>query len=203
MTLLADWQILAACRTVNPMISPVSDKLSDLGVVSYGVSSYGYDARLGDVFKVYRSASMFMTSVLDPTEVSNDDVDTVVASNGFVIPPKGFVLAKTMEYFRIPPRVTALVKDKSTYARCGIHVQNTVLEAGWEGEVTLEISNYLNRPVLLRPGQGIVQILFHTAKDDCSITYGARGGKYMGQTGVTLPKMKMKGSDSGQIELPF
>jgi dCTP deaminase len=194
MSFLSDREI-RRYATEFGMISPFQERLKEAGQISSGLSSYGYDARLGHEFAVYDEAMQYpRTPPLDPLRVHEHDVQRFIAQPGrpFVLRAKGFVLAKTIEYIKMPPHVTGLVKDKSTYARCGIHVQNTVLEAGWEGEVTLEISNYLNRDVLLWPGQGIVQILFEESKDLCETSYAARSGKYQGQTGVTLPKIKQE-----------
>lgn len=191
MSLLADFQIKNMSDpelTSEPMITPFSEKLRDQGRISHGVSSYGYDMTLGNEFALYRADTK---TPLDPMDVREDDVVRHKIEDGqpFELPAKGFCLAYTVEYVRMPKNVTALVKDKSTYARCGIHVQNTVLEAGWHGQVTLEISNYLDRPVLLWPSQGIVQVLFWSSID-CLTSYLKREGKYQGQTGVTLPKIK-------------
>lgn len=166
------------------MIHPFAEALKQKGVVSYGLSSYGYDVRLGDDFIRYKPGG----GVIDPLAVSEYDGERVTVDHPFALEPGGFLLGVTVEYIRMPPNVTGLVKDKSTYARCGIALQNTVLEAGWHGQVTLEITNHSNRPVLLRPGEGIAQILFHPG-EDCETTYAARGGKYQGQQGVTLPRV--------------
>lgn len=189
MSLLADWQIEALCRSEKrPMLTPFIKSLIEKVPVSYGPSSYGYDIRLGDKFGLYKPSDI----PLDPKRVSDEDVTWVEAdlTGEFILPARGFCLAKAVEYFRMPGNVTGLVKDKSTYARCGVHVQNTVIEAGWEGILTLEINNHLDRPVILRVNQGIAQVLFEQSDKTCDTSYAARGGKYQHQTDVTLPRSK-------------
>lgn len=170
------------------LISPFEERLSQVGVISYGLSSFGYDVRLGTSFRLWQR---WHDEPLDPLNI-DPARDSILFERHkpFPLEPGGFILAHTVEYLRIPENVTAYVKDKSTYARCGICVQNTVLEAGWEGQVTLEIYNYLPRPVLLRPGQGIAQVVFHYGWEACETSYAHRQGKYQGQTGVTLPRVK-------------
>jgi dCTP deaminase len=181
------------------MITPFSDRLvrneispkhATFGfhrtnpVMSFGLGSYGYDMRLGERFGVFHPHH----TPLDPLNVTDTDL-TWVETHGepFIIRPKTFVLAHSIEYLKIPNNITAYVLDKSTYARCGIHAQNTVLEAGWEGQVTLELYNYLDRPVIIRPNQGVVQMTFHRG-EACKVSYADRSGKYQGQRGVTLAK---------------
>lgn len=181
MTILCDRQIreLALAGMITPFVESQKGK----GIVSYGLSSYGYDLRLGNVFKMSVGES-----VLDPTNVGEGDFFTVTVTDHFDIPARSFVLACTMETLHLPPDVTGLLKDKSTYARCGISVQNTVFEAGWQGVPTLELVNHLDRPVRLHVGQGIGQMLFFRG-EPCEVSYSDRGGKYQGQTGVTLAKV--------------
>lgn len=173
---------ICVLATRHQMIDPFVGHANKDGI-SYGLSSYGYDVRLGRSFKAYIGGSL-----LDPVHVTEKDFVTF-ENEVYVIPPKGFVLAHTMEYLRLPRDVTGMVKDKSTYARCGITLQNTVLEAGWEGQVTLEITNHLDRPVVLRSGHGIAQVVFFQGTP-CTVSYGDRKGKYQGQTGVTIPRLK-------------
>lgn len=153
------------------------------GRISYGMSSYGYDVRLGQEFVLYKDS----TEPLDPLCVGPDDYDRCVADE-VELGPGDFLLGVTMETIRMPRDVTAMLCDKSSLARCGISVQNTILEAGWCGELTLEIHNQLRRPVILRAGQGIGQLIFFRGAP-CMTSYADRCGKYMGQVGVTLPRV--------------
>ena len=154
--------------------------------ISYGVSSYGYDVRCADEFKVFTNIH---SAVVDP---KNFDEKSFVDFKGpvCVIPPNSFALARTVEFFRIPRDVLTICLGKSTYARCGIIVNVTPLEPEWEGHVTLEFSNTTNLPAKIYANEGVAQMLFLQAdKDDvCAVSYADRSGKYQGQTGVTLPK---------------
>ena len=151
------------------------------GKMSYGPSSYGYDVRLGNEFLIYRDS----TEPLDPLRVTPDDYHRFKGDEVH-IEPGGFLLGVTMETIRMPPNVTAQLCDKSSLARAGVSVQNTIMEAGWFGEITLEIHNQLRRPVILRAGQGIGQLIFFRGAQ-CATTYDKRGGKYLGQKGVQTP----------------
>ena len=155
-------------------------------VISYGTSSYGYDIRCAPEFKVFTNIH---STVVDP---KNFDENSFVDINKdvCVIPPNSFALARTMEYFRIPRNVLTICLGKSTYARCGIIVNVTPFEPEWEGYVTLEFSNTTPLPAKIYAGEGCAQVLFFESdKDDvCEVSYKDRGGKYQGQTGVTLPK---------------
>lgn len=184
MSLLSDVTIEGLCHGYDPLITPNVSNSS--GSPSYGPSSYGYDFRLGHRFGVYKASDV----PLDPKEVTDDDIEWVQIEDGglYIIPAHGHCLAHTEEYVRIPRGVTGFVNDKSTYARVMVANQNTVLEAGWEGQITLEITNHLPRPVILRPGQGIVQVVFMNGDRSCRVSYGDRDGKYQGQLGVTLPR---------------
>jgi dCTP deaminase len=179
--LLNDYQIREAAE--GGMIAPFSaDQVREHGV-SYGLSSFGYDIRLDCEFVFYGRSG----EPLSPETVCEDDV-TRLRADEYLLPPKGFVLAVTKEYLRLPASVTGLVCDKSSWARCGLHVQNTVLEAGWEGQVTLELTNNLpHRPIRLRAGCGIAQVLFARGRIPLT-TYAERQGRYQHQTGVTLPR---------------
>lgn len=179
------------------MIEPFSQKLSQKGIVSFGLSSYGYDVRLGCEFVLLNLSSS--VNVLDPLALKPEYGEKVVVQeNGyFDIPAHGFVLGHTMEYIRMPPNWTALVKDKSTYARCGLSLQNTVIEAGWEGQITLELHNMLNKPLRVHVGQGIAQLLFFES-DPCLMTYADRAGKYQGQTGVTMARIAANAISSSE-----
>lgn len=153
-------------------------------VVSYGTSSYGYDVRCAPEFKVFTNIH---SAMVDPKEFDERSfVD--VGGETCVIPPNSFALARTVEYFRIPENVLVLCVGKSTYARCGIIVNVTPLEPGWEGQVTLEFSNTTNLPAKIYANEGVAQMLFFESDEQCSTTYRDRGGKYQGQRGVTLPR---------------
>ena len=154
-------------------------------IVSYGTSSYGYDIRCAPEFKVFTN---IYSTVVDPKnfdERSFVDIESDVC----IIPPNSFALARTMEYFRIPRNVLTICLGKSTYARCGIIVNVTPLEPGWEGHVTLEFSNTTPLPAKIYANEGACQFLFLKGEQPCETSYADRAGKYMGQRGVTLPKL--------------
>lgn len=169
----------------DKMIEPFVEKQNGKGIISYGLSSYGYDARLDNEFMIFTNV---YNTVVDP---KNFDQNAFVKFSGDVctIPPNSFVLAQTKEYFRIPNDVLVVCLGKSTYARCGLIVNVTPLEPGWEGQVTLEISNTTPLPAKVYAGEGIAQFLFFKGDSACEVTYAARAGKYMGQRGVTLPRL--------------
>ena len=153
-------------------------------LISYGTSSYGYDVRCSSEFKVFTNIN---SATVDPKAFdSNSFVD--VDSDVCVIPPNSFALARTVEYFRIPRNVLTICLGKSTYARCGIIVNVTPLEPEWEGHVTLEFSNTTTLPAKIYANEGVAQMLFFESDEVCETSYADRGGKYQGQTGVTLPK---------------
>ena len=153
-------------------------------LISYGTSSYGYDVRCSREFKVFTNIN---SATVDPNAFdSNSFVD--VESDVCVIPPNSFALARTVEYFRIPRNVLTVCLGKSTYARCGIIVNVTPLEPEWEGHVTLEFSNTTTLPAKIYANEGVAQMLFFESDEVCETSYADRGGKYQGQTGVTLPK---------------
>ncbi len=167
------------------MIEPFVEKQTRQGVISYGLSSYGYDARVGRDFKIFTNVS---SAVVDPKNFSSDsfvDKQTDIC----VVPPNSFALASTMEYFRIPRDTLVICLGKSTYARCGIIVNVTPLEPEWEGHVTIEISNTTPLPARIYAGEGICQFLFFKSDQVCEISYADRGGKYQKQRGVTLPRL--------------
>lgn len=168
------------------MISPAERELIGKaeGIMSFGLSSYGYDFRLGTDFIRYKSRAP--DDPLDPRKVTEDDVVRFQAEE-IVIPAKGFLLGTTMEYVKLPRDVTALPHDKSTPARCGIVIQNTVVEGGFEGHITMEIYNYQPFSVILRAGEGVCQLLFMRGLP-CRTSYADRKGKYQGQRGTTLPR---------------
>jgi dCTP deaminase len=167
------------------MIDPFVDAQKREGVISYGLSSYGYDARVGTDFKIFTNVN---SSVVDP---KNFDQNSFVDRNTdvCVIPPNSFALARTVEYFRIPRDVLVVCVGKSTYARCGIIVNVTPLEPEWEGHVTLEFSNTTPLPARIYANEGACQFLFLQGNEPCEVSYRDKAGKYQGQRGVTLPKI--------------
>jgi dCTP deaminase len=167
------------------MIEPFSERQVREGVVSYGVSSYGYDVRIADDFKIFTNIN---STVIDPKNFdSRSFVDFV--GGVCVIPPNSFALARTVEYFRIPRDVLVVCLGKSTYARCGIIVNVTPLEPEWEGIVTLEVSNTTPLPAKIYANEGIAQMLFFQSDEPCEVSYADKKGKYQKQDGLTLPKM--------------
>ena len=153
-------------------------------IVSYGTSSYGYDVRCAPEFKVFTNIN---SSMVDPKNF--DDKSFIeVHADICIIPPNSFVLARTLEYFRIPRSILVICLGKSTYARCGIIVNVTPLEPEWEGHVTLEFSNTTNLPAKIYANEGVAQMRFLQSDEECEVSYKDRSGKYQGQTGVTLPK---------------
>ena len=166
------------------MIEPFVENQRREGCISYGLSSYGYDARVAPEFKIFTNVD---SAVVDPKNFdSNSFVDRT--TEVCVIPPNSFALARTVEYFRVPRDVLVICLGKSTYARCGIIVNVTPLEPGWEGHVTLEFSNTTPLPAKIYAGEGCAQVLFFESDEVCETSYKDRGGKYQGQVGVTLPK---------------
>ena len=170
------------------MIEPFeADQISSMGadrIISYGTSSYGYDIRCSDEFKIFTNIN---SAVVDP---KNFDESSFVDYQGEVciIPPNSFALARTIEYFRIPRNVLTICLGKSTYARCGIIVNVTPFEPEWEGYVTREFSNTTPLPAKIYANEGVAQVIFFEANEPCEVSYKDRRGKYQGQTGVTLPK---------------
>ena len=166
------------------MIEPFEEGQIRNGVISYGTSSYGYDIRVADEFKIFTNIN---SAIVDP---KNFDPRSMVDFRGEVciIPPNSFALGRTVEYFRIPANVLTICLGKSTYARCGIIVNVTPLEPEWEGHVTLEFSNTTPLPARIYANEGVAQMLFFESDEVCETSYRDRGGKYMGQKGVTLPK---------------
>lgn len=172
-------------RALQGMIEPFVEHQEKEGVISYGLSSYGYDARVSDEFKIFTNVD---NAIVDPKNFSPTGfVDR--KSDVCVIPPNSFVLARTVEYFRIPRDVLVICLGKSTYARCGIIVNVTPLEPEWEGHVTLEFSNTTPLPAKIYANEGACQFLFLKGESVCEVSYQDRQGKYMGQQGVTLPKI--------------
>ena len=165
------------------MIKPFISEQNRKNVISYGLSSFGYDARVSDEFKIFTDVD---SAVVDPKNFkSNSFVSRKV--DECIIPPNSFVLASTVEYFKIPRNVLTICLGKSTYARCGIIVNVTPLEPEWEGHVTLEFSNTTNLPAKIYANEGVAQMLFLESDEVCATSYADRAGKYQGQRGVTLP----------------
>ena len=167
------------------MIEPFVDTQSRTGVVSFGVSSYGYDIRVADEFKVFTN---IYNTVVDPKNFDPKSFVDIKA-DVCIIPPNSFALARTIEYFRVPRDVLTICLGKSTYARCGIIVNVTPFEPEWEGTVTLEISNTTPLPAKIYANEGVAQVIFFESDEVCETSYRDRGGKYQGQQGVTLPKI--------------
>lgn len=167
------------------MISPFEDGQRRNGVISYGLSSYGYDIRVADEYKIFTNV---FSAVVDP---KNFDPQSMIDFKGDVciIPPNSFALARTVEYFRIPRNVLTICVGKSTYARCGIIVNVTPFEPEWEGFVTLEISNTTPLPAKIYSNEGIAQVLFFEGDEPCEVSYADKKGKYQHQQGILLPKL--------------
>jgi dCTP deaminase len=167
------------------MIDPFVEGQKGNGVISFGLSSYGYDIRVADTFKIFTNVN---STVVDP---KNFDPNAYVDFKGgvCVIPPNSFVLAHSVETMRMPRDVTGVVLCKSTYIRAGVLIPTTVLEAGWEGIITLEISNVTPLPARVYANEGIAQILFFEGDEACDISYADRSGKYQNQRGVVLPRI--------------
>jgi dCTP deaminase len=169
----------------HKMIEPFVDDQVRQGVISYGVSSYGYDVRVGNEFKVFTNV---FNTVVDPKNFDPKSFVDIVADE-CVIPPNSFALASTIEYFRIPRDVLTVCLGKSTYARCGIIVNVTPFEPEWEGHVTIEISNTTPLPAKIYANEGIAQVLFFQSDEPCARSYKDKKGKYQAQRGVTLPRL--------------
>ena len=169
----------------NGMISPFEEKQVRGNKISYGLSSFGYDARVSNEFKIFTNLN---SEVVDPKNFKPTNFITKNVSE-CIIPPNSFVLASTIECFKIPKDVLVICLGKSTYARCGIIVNVTPLEPGWEGHVTLEFSNTTPLPAKIYANEGVAQFIFLKGNEVPEVTYADRKGKYMGQTGVTLPKV--------------
>jgi dCTP deaminase len=167
------------------MIEPFVDTQVRNGVISYGVSSYGYDIRIGNTFKIFTNV---FNSVVDPKDFDPKSMVDFVG-DVCIIPPNSFVLAQTVEYFRIPRNVLTICVGKSTYARCGLIVNVTPFEPEWEGYVTLEISNTTPLPAKIYANEGIAQVLFFEADEVCEVSYADKKGKYQGQQNIVLPKL--------------
>jgi dCTP deaminase len=167
------------------MIEPFEERQVRQGAISYGLSSYGYDLRIADTFKIFTNV---YNTVVDPKDFDpRSFVD--VKSDVCIIPPNSFALGKSVEYFRIPRNVITVTLGKSTYARCGIITNVTPFEPEWEGFVTLEVSNTTPLPAKIYANEGIAQVLFFEADETCAVSYRDRQGKYQAQQGIVLPKV--------------
>lgn len=170
----------------HKMISPFEDKQISKEKISYGLSSYGYDIRVTDEYKIFTNVN---NSIIDPKKF---DENSFVNFKGEVciVPANSFALARSVEYFKIPRNVLTICLGKSTYARCGIIVNVTPFEPEWEGHVTLEISNTTPLPAKIYSNEGLCQVLFFESDEECEVSYKDKKGKYQNQTGITLPKIK-------------
>jgi dCTP deaminase len=184
MALMSDKWITRMCRE-HKMIEPFEEKQVRKGQISYGVSSYGYDIRVADEYKIFTNVN---ATLVDPKAFDNRNFVTITGDS-CIIPPNSFALAKTVETFRIPRDVLAVCLGKSTYARCGLIVNVTPLEPEWEGVLTLEISNTTPLPAKVYSNEGIAQLLFLQGNEPCQTSYKDKSGKYMNQPGLTLPKL--------------
>ena len=184
MTVLSDKWIKEMVKT-NNMISPFENKQVRGNKISYGLSSFGYDARVSNEFKIFTNIN---SEIVDP---KNFKINNFISKKGeeCIIPPNSFALSSTVEYFRIPNDVMVICLGKSTYARCGVIVNVTPLEPSWEGNVTLEFSNTTPLPAKIYANEGAAQFIFLKGNEKPEITYADRNGKYMKQSGVTLPKV--------------
>ncbi len=176
---------IRAMAAESGMIEPFVEAQKREGVISFGLSSYGYDARVADEFRIFTNVD---NAVVDPKAFSEASF-VKRTTDVCIIPPNSFVLARTVEYFRIPREVLVVCLGKSTYARCGIIVNVTPLEPEWEGHVTLEFSNSTPLPAKVYANEGACQFIFLKGEGPCEVSYADRAGKYMKQQGVTLPRL--------------
>jgi dCTP deaminase len=205
--ILSDREILKLCKE-KKLLSPyqTSSIKEENGnrIISYGLSSYGVDLRLADEFKIWENTSLYVwqstdgsyknkicfdgTYVIDPKNVDEYNFLNVSNRGYIIIPPNSFALGRSIEYIKMPRNVTGLATNKSTYARCGLNTPSTVLEAGWEGHLTIEMFNSTPHPIKVYSNEGIIQVLFFQG-EDCLTSYSDRGGKYNGQRGITNAKV--------------
>ena len=174
----------AQYRMIEPFVAEQVSSIEGRAIVSYGTSSYGYDIRCSTEFKIFTNIN---AAIVAPKAF---DESSFIEYNGDVciIPPYSFVLARTIEYFRIPRNILTICVGKSTYARCGIIVNVTPFEPEWEGHVTLEFSNTTPLPAKIYANEGVAQVIFFEGEEECDVSYKDRKGKYQGQVGVTLPR---------------
>lgn len=171
----------------HKMIDPFCEKQIGKNVISYGLSSYGYDIRVSDKFMIFSNVD---SMVVDPKNFDENNVITKTAKDGFcIVPPNSFALAHTIEYFKMPRDVLAICLGKSTYARCGIIVNVTPFEPEFEGHITIEISNTTPLPAKIYANEGIAQVLFFQGDEPCEVSYKDKNGKYQGQRDITLPRI--------------
>jgi dCTP deaminase len=182
--ILVDWEIREYAKQ-HGMIEPFEDHLVRDGVISYGLSSMGYDIRVSDEFKIFTNIN---TTVVDPKHFDPRSFIDVTAES-CIIPPNSFALGRSLEYLRIPRKVMGICIGKSTYARCGIVVNITPLECQWEGHLTIEISNTTPLPAKIYSNEGIAQVIFIESEQVCEVSYADRGGKYQYQRGITIPRV--------------
>jgi dCTP deaminase len=186
-SILDDRAIRDLCEAqgmIDPFVNGQVREKDGQKIISYGLSSYGYDARVADEFMIFTNVD---NAIVDPKAFDKQSF-VERQTDVCIIPPNSFALARTVEYFRIPRDVLVICLGKSTYARCGLIVNVTPLEPGWEGHVTLEISNTTPLPAKVYANEGLSQFLFFKGSRECEVNYASRGGKYMGQRGVTLPR---------------
>ena len=186
---LSDREILNLCnaRNTHPMLSPLYPATSGDGVISYGLTSYGYDSRLGNEFAVQEGGES--SAPIDPKKSTERNFRRFTSDIPFTLAPHGFLLARTTETFHIPRSILVICVGKSTYARCGLNVTTTPLEPEWGGVVTLELSNLTNAPITIYPNEGICQFIFLRSEVVCEVSYADKKGKYQWQTGVTLARV--------------
>jgi dCTP deaminase len=184
MSIKSDRWIREMCMK-HQMIEPFVEKQMREGVISYGVSSYGYDIRIADEFKIFTNVN---STIVDPKGM---DPGSMIDFKGpvAIIPPNSFALGRTVEYFKVPRNVLCACVGKSTYARCGIITNVTPFEPEWEGYVTLEISNTTPLPAKIYANEGIAQVLFFESDEACEVSYKDKAGKYQAQQGITLPRL--------------
>jgi len=182
--ILVDWEIRDFAKKYR-MIEPFEEGLRTEGMISYGLSSMGYDIRISDEYKIFTNVR---TAIVDPKQFSHDSFVDYRGSI-CVIPPNSFALGRSIEYFRLPRQILGICLGKSSYARCGIVVNITPLEPSWEGYLTIEISNTTPLPARIYSAEGIAQVLFFQAGSICETSYADRKGKYQGQRGITLPRV--------------
>lgn len=191
MTILADWQITKLCEGNEPMISPFVDEQvriergSGKRIISYGLSSFGYDVRLSNQFKIFTNIN---NVVIDPLNMS-DDCYVDFVGDVCIIPPHSYALGHTVEYFHMPRDITAICVGKSTYARAGCAINVTPIEAGFKGEVVIEIANQTPLPMKVYANMGIAQFMFLRGETGCSVSYADRKGKYQNQRGITTARV--------------
>lgn len=188
MALLSDRWIRSMAKEkgmITPFVETQVKEVENKKVVSYGLSSYGYDLRVADEFKIFTNVH---NSIVDPKNF-NDSAFVDIKAAKCVIPPNSFALSRSVEYFKIPRDILTVCVGKSTYARCGIIVNVTPFEPEWEGYVTLEISNTTPLPAVIYANEGLAQVIFFKAADVCEISYADRKGKYMKQVSITTPRI--------------